>query len=229
MFDGVVNNEEDEAVSAFTFGNIQLTISTAEDDFNQDKKTLFATHVWNGSIVLSRMLVVHRNSIEGKSVIEFGAASGIPSMLSAKLGAKLVCASDYPSPSVLDNLRRNCERNGADQVHVAGHIWGEDASPLLDLNCGSYYDIAMAAECLWRHECHSVLLQSILSTLKSDGGKLFLTYSHHIPGLEAEDDAFVAAAMTSGFSVETQEQEEAPHMWNENKNSVIYFLVLVRS
>lgn len=229
MFDGVVSNKEDESVSKFLFGDIELTISTAEDDFNQEKKTLFATHVWNGSLVLSRKLMEHRNDIVGKSAIEFGAASGIPSVLLARLGAALVCASDYPSPSVLDNLRRNCERNNADQVHVAGHIWGEDASPLLDMNHRSYYDIAVAAECLWRHECHNVLLQSILATLQPGGGRLFLTYSHHIPGLEAQDDAFVTAAIASGFTIEAQEQVDAPHMWSKSKNSVIYFLVLVRS
>lgn len=229
MMAGVGNEEDASNISKYSLDNIDLLISTAEDDFNKEKKTLFATHVWNGSLVLARKLLDYRNYIEGKAVVEFGAASGIPSITAGKLGARLVCASDYPSPSVMDNLKRNCERNDVNNVRAVGHIWGEDATELLALNNGDHYDIAVAAECLWRHECHGVLLQSILATLRPGGGKLFMTYSHHIPGLEAQDASFVAAAIASGFAVESREEVEAPHMWSEGKTSINYCFVLIRT
>lgn len=217
------DSDDDQEPVAYTFNGEDLLISTAENEFNKGKKTLFATYVWSGSIVLSNLLCdLYRDLIVDKSVVEFGAAAGIPSVVAAKIGAKRVIATDYPSKSVLRNLRKNCERNGVtDRVRVTEYIWGEDATPVVQLNDGELFDVALATECLWRHESHQSLIDSAKSLLRI-GGVLLLTYSHHVPGFEEQDDAFLSMAEAQGFSIDSKEQMEAPHMWSDQKMSTIY-------
>lgn len=173
------------------------------------------------------MIEQFHNEVREASVIEFGSAAGIPSIAMAKLGAEFVCASDYPSKSVIANLKRNIARNGVEsKVQAIDHIWGGEVSPLIEANGGRLYDIALATECLWRHECHTTLLSSVRSVVKP-GGSLFITYSHHVPGLEAEDDHFIELALGAGFTIERREEIEAPHMWNEQRTTTIYFIKFI--
>jgi EEF1A N-terminal glycine/lysine methyltransferase len=70
--------------------------------------------------------------INGQSVLELGAGSGLPGILSVLLGADFVVLSDYESPVLLENLTRNVKANITppflDKVAVEGHIWGEHVS-----------------------------------------------------------------------------------------------------
>lgn len=57
--------------------NVQLYLP--EDDFNSKKSTLFATYLWSESPVLARKLLqVLKNVIGDSSMLEFGAATGLP-------------------------------------------------------------------------------------------------------------------------------------------------------
>lgn len=208
-----------------------IPIEIAEDDFNADKKTLFATYVWSGSKVLANYLVNRgRKYVEGRTVLEFGAAAGLPSIVCAKLGASRVCASDYPSPTVIGTLRRNIQINDlADKVQVVTHIWGQQETihDLLIANHNVKYDLIIAAECLWRHECHKSLLKSMQAVIAESGtGHIIVTYSHHIPGMEKDDDNFFELAYDMGFTMTNKEILDAPHMWVENRLSKIYICEL---
>ena len=146
--------DDEDAPLAIDLGAVQLQVWVAEDEFNQQKKTLFATHIWPGSRTLAKHLIQQSDIVKGKSVLEFGAGAGIPSMTARKIGAQFVCATDYPAPTVLENLRTNIELNCSDDKNIAycGFMWGDDVSPLLDTNEGQRYDVLLASECLWRHE-----------------------------------------------------------------------------
>jgi EEF1A N-terminal glycine/lysine methyltransferase len=195
--------------------DIEVTLSIAEEESNESKKVLFATYIWTGSNVLAKYLVSIKDVIQGANVLEFGAAAGLPSIVAGKLGAKLVCASDFPSPPVITTLEKNIIANNVDSiVKVVPHIWSEDVSPILTLNKDEKYDIILAAECLWKHDSHPLLLQSILDTIKPNG-ILILTYSHHIPGLEAADDAFITSCSEQGFALEERIVSEGKHMWSD--------------
>ena len=77
-------NEDDNSFSIVNevIGPYEFQIVSAEDDFNSNKKTLFATMIWTGARVLSNYLLTNVSSeIENKSVIELGAGSGLPSMV----------------------------------------------------------------------------------------------------------------------------------------------------
>jgi nicotinamide N-methyltransferase len=205
-------------------GSYRIRLEIPQDDYNTDKKTLFATFLWNGAVALSEELLERRRYIEGKRVLELGAAAGLPSIVVGKMEPRLLCASDYPSPTVLATLQKNLVNN---QVtgHVVGHVWGTDVSPLLRAINGERYDVIVASECIWRHECHDDLLTTITGCV-GDGGVVIMTYSHHIPGLEEEDDRFLQKALASGLTVEEQKTIEIKSQWDPDKTKLLYFVML---
>jgi hypothetical protein len=71
-----------------------------------------------------------------------------------RLGARFVCCSDYPSPTVMENLDKNIERNQLDRrrIQVVPYIWGDDTEAMFSANGGHPFDMLLASECLWRHE-----------------------------------------------------------------------------
>eukprot|EP01039_Chlorochromonas_danica_P000983 gene983-1067_t len=195
---------------------VDIHLSTAEDEFNESKKTLFATFLWTGSSLLAKELALtYRDLVHSASVLEFGAAAGLPSITAAKLGAKVVCASDYPSPCVIETLQRNVVHNEVrDIVHVVEHVWGESVERLLSVNGGEKFDLVVASECLWRHECHEAFIQSIRAVLRPQG-TLLVTYSHHIPNLEEEDDRFFSRCEEVGLRLQERRVLEGKHMWSD--------------
>lgn len=168
----------------------------------------------------SAILGSHRESFHEKTVVEFGAAAGLPSICAIESGARFVCSTDFPAKNVLATLQKNIHVNVREsqwsQLQVVDHKWGEDVQPLLNCNeaHGGKFDIAIAAECLWKHDCHDIFLQSLSRTLKSSG-LAFITFSHHIPGLEGEDISFFEKAKLYGFVIVAQETVCAPHMWSD--------------
>ena len=157
--EGISNlDQENEENSDFeeSIGDFKFSLRLAEDDLNEDKKSLFATYLWNGSKMLSKYLVENLNTfMEGKTVIEFGSGAGLPSLVCNKLGASVVCATDYPAESVINVLQENIDRNmnieNGDMI-VMPHKWGDDCTELLGINGGQKFDVVLASECLWRHE-----------------------------------------------------------------------------
>ena len=278
-------NEDDNSFSIVNevIGPYEFQIVSAEDDFNSNKKTLFATMVWTGARVLSNYLLTNVSSeIENKSVIELGAGSGLPSMVCRKIGSKVICSSDYPAPTVLQTLHKNCLLNsnksghnylyGIDNIimnegvtesdnscksscdstyntvsniysetnnsivrltskdcdiHVIGYIWGNDVNLLLKPTNGEQYDVVIASECLWKADEHYSLINSICKLLKI-GGKIFISFSHHMPGNEEIDLNFFKLAEERGlFTVKTS-CINAPYMWDPSKLVPLYVYELVK-
>jgi predicted nicotinamide N-methyase len=229
--DVTFDEDDEEDVQSFELSerNLRIQLTTAENEFNAAKKTLFATYIWSGSKVIIHYLVNEENSRElvvDKTILELGAGAGLPSLVCAKLGAKRVCAADYPSSNVIMNLKRNVVRNDLTaNVSVREHIWGEDVTPLLQANGDEQFDVVVASECLWRHECHPALLMTVLNSLKPRG-YFILTYSHHIPGLENDDDNFLALASQAGLQILSTNKALAPNMWNPDQMKEITLVKL---
>jgi len=211
-------------ISEFSFA-----LNVAEDDFNSNKRCLFATMIWSGARVLADYLSSDSNraKLVGKSVIEFGAAAGLPSVLCHALGSSVVCASDYPSKAVIDNLNQNIvnNRRSGCNIEAVSHIWGESVEQLLRVNNQTRYDFVLAAECLWHHTSHAALLQSIDAVLKP-GGTLLVTFSHHVPGVEDCDLNFFTLAEQVGFKVINRQSVKAPHMWQEKEATIFLYELL---
>lgn len=74
---------------------------------------LWAHHLWNAAPVMSRYLNAHAALVRGASVLELGAAAGLPCIVARKRGAGTVVATDWPDIELMDNLRGNVEGAGA--------------------------------------------------------------------------------------------------------------------
>lgn len=254
-------HEDTDCFAAEKIGEHLLWLQIAEDDFNAEKKTLFATMIWHGARALSNYLASDVSDfIKGKSIIEFGAAAGLPSLTCYKIGASTITSTDYPASAIIFNLRRNAVRNvfsssshyngssyssssssnsAADHksakndelllneknFYVKEHIWGSDVTSLLEPTAGNLYDIVIAAECLWKSDTHEDFASSICAVLKR-GGTAYLSFSHHIPGLEKNDLNFFDLLCKKHFSVVSIKEVCVPHMWSDKAATVYIYEVI---
>ena len=70
-------------------------------------------------------------------VLELGAGAALPSLVAAKSGARKVVVTDYPSPGIIEAIRKNVEHNlDVDErarVEVLGLDWADCESVLARL------------------------------------------------------------------------------------------------
>lgn len=101
-------------------------------DASSTNTKLFAHHQWDAGVYLAEVLADTPAwaDVRGRTVVELGAGTGLPSLTAAALGARHTTVTDYPDPEILANLRENA---GALQTRapaplaldVAGLAWGE--------------------------------------------------------------------------------------------------------
>jgi predicted nicotinamide N-methyase len=88
------NDADPSSAINIEVGSHQVELTLPPDERNSDKKTLFATFLWNGAISLAEELLVRANIIKGKRVLELGAAAGRPSIVVGKMNPLCLCASE---------------------------------------------------------------------------------------------------------------------------------------
>lgn len=227
-------------------------ISVADDD-GGIPGSLFACAVWNGARFIAMHFAKHPELVEGRRVVEFGAASALPSLVALHFGAKLAVMTDYPNDLLLKNIETNIKRNahllGTGRRDVRGHLWGSDTAALLkcldappsavldeqkesetpDDSTKAQFDVAVVAECLWLHDLHEDLLKSIDACL-SPGGKVFVSFAHHVPGHEEHDlSFFIKAKKLFGFDAVHLDTLASPHIFNADRIVDQYLYMLTRS
>lgn len=84
-------------------------------------------YAWGGGAVLALYLEDHPEAVAGKSVLDFGAGSGLVGIAAAKAGASRIFAIE-PDPIARVALRLNAVANGVDIV-----IWNEESLPKVDV------------------------------------------------------------------------------------------------
>ncbi|MCJ1307113.1 hypothetical protein MMC25_000759 [Agyrium rufum] len=199
--------------SSSTFGDIELRLSDPEGEGN---RRLFAHYVWNSGIQMAEFIGgatsrsssdVNGNagemsevvdwSVNGETVLELGAGTGLGGIMACLANASSVVLTDYPSPPLLDTLQRNAQWNippsRRHTITVAGHEWGVFESPGESLpiekpiNHESIgrkpgalmgtsrpllkqhsFTRILAADCLWMSYQHLNLLQSMEYFLSRD-------------------------------------------------------------
>jgi len=75
--------------------------------------------LWDGSIVLSRWIYLHKDVFGGRSVLELGAGCGLPGLMAAKY-AKKVVLTEYVQ-QLVDNITYNIELNSSDDGERTPH------------------------------------------------------------------------------------------------------------
>ncbi len=231
------DSDDEPEVRVEQIGDAAFELRCAPDDGTATGAAgpLFAYTVWSGSVQVAEHVAAFPDLVRGHRVVELGAAAALPSLVSLHLGCSRALITDYPSEHVLSAVRRNVDANaktlGGDletRCEVLGHLWGAVAAEAsssgaelagsLEPRHRHAFDVALVAECLWKHDEHENLLRSIEAFLRADGrGVIVMSYAHHIPGLEAQDDEFFALAAKAGYIVEHSETREMRYMWNAEK------------
>lgn len=103
--------------------------------------------VWGPSIALSQYLIKdHAKMLSGKRVLELGCGAALPSMISYRLGAAEVIATDF-QPQTLEQVQYHAQLNGC-SLHVELVDWTEpttleDFQPDIMLAADVIYGLAL--------------------------------------------------------------------------------------
>lgn len=146
--------------------------------------------------------------LKGKSVLEFGAAAGIPSIICARMGCK-VTASDYPDENLITVLKRNLSvntrsiatdsREDPEAARVIGHIWGERNDEFFAKIGETKFDYILLADTLWMAHQHENLLDDLKELLSPEGCIIGTAGLH--TGLKTLNDFFkLASSERYGFN-----------------------------
>ncbi|KAF5235743.1 hypothetical protein ACHAPM_000538 [Fusarium culmorum] len=177
-----------------------------------------AHHLWNGAKMIADFFEEDPSRVKGKTVLELGAAAGLPSLVAAILGAHKVVVTDYPDPDIIRIMQKNVdecdetvEPRGriVDTVDTMGFVWGADSVPLLarlnptDDSHKERFDILILADLLFRHSEHGNMVKTIKETLKiSRESVAYVFFTSYRPWKKELDMGFFDIAREQGFEVE---------------------------
>ncbi|XP_029113564.1 methyltransferase like 21e isoform X4 [Scleropages formosus] len=134
-----------ETWEGFEFAGLRIRITESTD--------CYGAVLWPSALVLCHFLDTHREeySMEDKSIIELGAGTGLVSIVTALLGAK-VTATDLPD--VLGNLRHNVSRNTRGRCRHAPLVteltWGQGLEERFP-RASCRFDYILAADVVYAH------------------------------------------------------------------------------
>lgn len=99
--------------------------------------TLLADQLFSPSLLIAEAIERGLVPVHGKTIVELGAGTALPSLLSAcqREPPTVVMITDYPDELLMQNLQKNVDGNrhgfgSKCQVHFIGYRWGDDVMPL---------------------------------------------------------------------------------------------------
>lgn len=171
-----------------------------------------AHRLWNGAKMISDYFEEDESRVKNKTVLELGAASGLPSLVAGILGAEKVVMTDFPDVEIVQNMQKNIdicdetvEPKGriASAVDAVGFIWGADSQPLLARLPASRkrFDVLILADLLFRHSEHGALVKTIKECLCKKG-VAYVFFTSYRPWMREKDLGFFEVAKREGFLVQ---------------------------
>jgi predicted nicotinamide N-methyase len=121
----------------------------------------YGVALWPSSIALAMELAERADGLRGRTVLELGAGTGLPGLVAASLGAKVVQTDRHAL--ALEMCRRNAERNGIRGVDVRQVDWGEWSDD-------RRYDWILGADILYGLKAHPHV-RRIFETNLAPGGR----------------------------------------------------------
>lgn len=133
----------------------------------KEERAPYGVALWPASIALAHEVVARAGDFAGRRVLELGAGTGLPGIVAASLGARVVQTDRQEEALALG--RRNVERNGA---AVAGRVEHRRAD-WTAWSDAERYDWILAADVLYAARLHPHL-RRILETNLAPGGRVLL-------------------------------------------------------
>lgn len=115
--------------------------------------------LWSSAEALSEWLTRNRQQVAGKTVIELGCGLGLPSIISAKLGANVTATDFHPHNRPL--FERNCAANKVRIPYRRLH-WNTP-------NIEDCFDLVIGSDLLYEAKQIKTLTQCAAHLLKHDG------------------------------------------------------------
>lgn len=133
----------------------------------------YGVALWPAAIALANDVAARPDAFRGKRVLELGAGTGLPGIVAASLGARVVQTDRHEMP--MSVCRRNGELNGAPAIEyrIADWITWDD---------GERYDWILGSDILYGETMHPYLRQ-IFETNLAPGGRILLSDPFRAPSL----------------------------------------------
>jgi nicotinamide N-methyltransferase len=184
-------------------------------------------HLWNAGRTTSTYFEQHPSLLSQKSVLELGAGAGLPSLVSALLGARRVVVTDYPDADLITNLSTNITSTSlpSSVIVAEGYLWGAPTDNLVKhLPEGEQgFDVLILADLLFNHSEHAKLIDTVRRTLKKTAeAKAYVFFSPYRPWLLSKDLAFFEDAAKAGFRVEKTFEKVMEKVMFEDDPGVSY-------
>jgi len=133
----------------------------------------YGLYIWPSAPVLAWYIWINQERFRGKRVLELGAGTALPGLLSAKLGCRVTLTDSVTSPHCLDNCRQAVELNSLQEsVTVLPLSWGLVTSSYFTLvNC---LDFVIGSDLFFDPEVFEPLLVTVRWLLDNNPGCKFL-------------------------------------------------------
>jgi predicted nicotinamide N-methyase len=137
----------------------------AEQEYLSEKeRTLFGLSLWPAAIALAHDLVARGADIRGKRIIELGAGTGLPGIVAATYGARVVQTDRQEDALKICRENGSLNRVAGIEYRVADWATWDDATQ---------YDFVIGADILYSDKSHAHL-RHIFDTNLAPGGRLLI-------------------------------------------------------
>ncbi|KAK0544298.1 hypothetical protein OC846_006128 [Tilletia horrida] len=166
------------------------TITYQIPDVHAKSTHLFAHHQWDSGVLLARMIASSSTDaigadsdslrypaadVRAQSVVELGAGTGLPGLVSSLLDAQTVLITDYDDPALITTISSNvkavCPGRSPSVIEAKGLTWNTrqhiDAA-LSKTQEAEGFSRVLAADTLWVSSAHVALLQTMRALLRKD-------------------------------------------------------------
>lgn len=136
----------------------------------------YSFYTWPCAPILAWFLWDRRHTLQDKRILELGAGTALPGILSAKCGAHVTLTDSCTQPKTLNHIRKNCSLNRLEpgkDLNVFGLTWGLVLTHIFDL--GGPIDLIISSDCFYDPSVFEDILVTISYLLENNPGAKFIT------------------------------------------------------